>query len=182
MKKGMQNKRYRRTEEAIIEVLLREKEMPSTGELARKACISRSTLYRHHRAIPGIVPDYEKGVLNIYGRVVKKMLKQKKMNLKNVYLQTLIFIEKNWRVFEILFKYSGDRVVERMVMKLEDKVRKACYLPRSAGKMMKIYAKEVAGVVEEWGMKGFLEEDIGEVLKKIMYLTETIKMRLGNLR
>ena len=89
MKKGLQNKRYRKTEEAIIEVLLSTDEMLSTKELTKRARISRSTLYRHHKAIPGIIPDYEKEILWRFRRAVRKLLRQKDMKLKNVYLRTL---------------------------------------------------------------------------------------------
>ena len=178
---GLKDKRYRKTEEAIIEVLLRSKQMPSTGELTRRARISRSTLYRHHRAIPGIVPDYEKEIINKYGRTVRKMLKRKGADLKSIYLQMLIFVVNNRRVFGILFKYSGDRVVERMVLKLQDKIAEANYLPKKSEKMMRIYTKEVAGIVEGWYEKEFNEKEMNKVLEDIIYLTRTMKRRLRGL-
>jgi len=182
MKRGMQNKRYRKTEEAILEVLLGAKEMPSAGELTKKARISRTTLYRHHRAIPGIIPDYEKEILKRYRRTVRKILKQRDIKLRNVYLRTLFFVLRYKRVFEILFRYEGGRVVERMVMEIRGKIGGVCRLPKNSEKMMRIYAKEVTGVVEEWGEKGFLEGEIDRVLEDIMYLTETMRGRLGPVR
>ena len=177
----MRNKQYRRTEEAILEVLLNSREMPSTGELARRARVSRATLYRHHRAIPGIVPDYEREVLKRYRRMVRKLSKQRGMKLKNVYLQTLFFVLRNRRVFEILFRYEGGRVVERMVLEDRGKIARVCRLPGKSRKVVRIYAKEVAGVIEEWGRKGFKEEEAEKVLEEIMYLTGTMRERLGPL-
>ena len=176
---GLRDKRYRKTEEAIIEVLLKSRKMPSTEELIRRARISRSTLYRHHRAIPGIVPDYEKEILERYERVVRKMLKREKTNLRNIYLQMLIFVVNNQRVFEILFRYSGDRVVERMVLKLQGKVAEMDCLLGKTGQIMQIYTKEVAGVVEGWSKKEFSENEMKKVLENIIYLTRTAKGRLG---
>ena len=182
MKKGMQNKRYRQTEDAILEVLLGAKEMPSVGELTKRAKISRSTLYRHHRAMPGIIPDYEKEVLKNYKRTVKKSLKQKNVELKNVYLQMLIFILKRKRVFEILFRYEGGRVVERMVIEIKEQIVRVCHLPKNYDKMLRIYTKEVSGVVEEWAKDSFSEEKMGKTLSDIIYLTETMRARLGPVR
>ena len=178
MKRGLLNKRYRQTEEAILEVLLDSKEMPSVGELTKRARISRSTLYRHHRAIPGIVPDYEKEILIRYRKMIRKILKQKEISLKNVYLKTLFFVLRHKRVFEILFRYEGDRVVERMVLEVKDLIIKACHLPKNSEKMIKIYAKEIAGMVEMWGERGFNEDEMNKLLDDMMFLTREMRGRL----
>lgn len=179
---GLKDKRYRRTEEAIIEVLLKSREMPSTRELTRKARISRSTLYRHHRAMPAIIPDYEKEILRRYRRIIRKLSRQRSIELKRVYLRTLFFIMRYKRVFRILFQHEGGRVVEKMVMELQGKIMVACSLPKNSEMTIRIYAKEVTGVVEEWGEGKFAEEEITRVLGDIMYLTETMRQRLGVLR
>ena len=175
----MQNRRYRQTEDAILEVLLRSRTMPSTTELTKKAQISRSTLYRHHRAMPGIIPDYERDILVAFRRESKKFSGRKELNLENFYLKILIFILRYKRVFKILFKYSGDRVVETMVMVVEDQIVKGCHLTKSSKRVFKIYSKEVAGIIEDWGENGFAEDEISGILKKITYLTTTMKKRLG---
>ena len=127
------------------------------------------------------MPDYEKEIINKYGRTVRKMLKRKGADLKSIYLQMLIFVVNNRRVFGILFKYSGDRVVERMVLKLQDKIAEANYLPKKSEKMMRIYTKEVAGIVEGWYEKEFNEKEMNKVLEDIIYLTRTMKRRLRGL-
>ena len=136
--RGMQNRRYRKTEEAILEVLLKAKEMPSTGELTKRARISRSTLYRHHRAMPGIIPDYERDILAAFKREAKKFSGHKELNLESFYLKILIFILRYKRVFKILFRYSGDRVVETMVISAEEQIEKKCYLAKGSGRIFKI--------------------------------------------
>ena len=78
-----------------------------------------------------------------------------------------------------MFRYSGDRVVETMVISAEEQIEKKCYLAKGSGRIFKIYAKEVAGIVEDWGSNGFAEKEIDIVLKKITYLTATMKKRLS---
>lgn len=181
-RQGMQNRRYRKTEEAILEVLLRSRRMPNTTELTKRAHISRSTLYRHHRAMPGIIPDYERDTLIAFKRESKKILNQKEPSLENTYLKILIFVLRYKRVFKILFKYSGDRVVENMVSVAKTPIASACHLPKNSDRMFKIYAKEVAGIVEDWGEKGFPEDRINRILKDVIYLTSTMYSRLSPVR
>ena len=178
-RRGMQNRRYRKTEEAILEVLLKSRKMPSTNELTKRARISRSTLYRHHRAMPGIIPDYEREILIAFQRESKMILSTKKVNLESIYLKILIFILRRKRVFKILFKYSGDRVVENMVLATKDPITSTCHLPKNSDRMFKIYAKEVAGIVEYWGNSEFSEHEIDRTLKDIIYLTTTMRQRLS---
>lgn len=181
-KRGLMNRKYLKTEEAIIEVLLKSKEMPSTTELTRKAQISRATLYRHHRAIPGIVPDYEKEILIRYQKRINKLLKKKELDLKNLFLQSLIFVIRYKRIFRILFKYSGDRVVERMILYNKKIICQKCHLPNNSESTVKIFAKEVAGVIEVWSEKNFPEDELPKTLNNIIQLTREAKGRLGTLK
>ena len=173
------NKRYQKTEIAILEVLMKSKELPAAGVLVRKAQISRSTLYRHHKTVPGIVPDYEREMLRRYEGVVRKLIRRKNSQVRMICLRTLIFIMAERRTFKILLKYGGGAVIEKMILKLRCKLASACYLPANPEKMLRVYAKEVAGVIEEWGRQGFKESELEVVLSKIMYLTETMRQRLG---
>ena len=90
----------------------------------------------------------------------------------------LLLVWQNKQALEILLKYEGGLTVEKMVLKTKKEIKNFCHLPENSEKMIKIYAKEVAGIIEEWGKEGFLEERIEEVLKDIMYLTETMRQRL----
>lgn len=175
------DKRYQKTEEAILAVLMKSRELPAAGNLAKRARISRSTLYRHHRTVPGIVPDYEREVLIRYTNTIRRLIRRKNTQVRMIYLRTLIFVMANRRVFEILLKYSGGAVVEKMVLRLRGKLGRAYHLPKNSDKMLRVYAKEVAGMVEEWGKDGFKESELESVLGKIMYLTETMRQRLGPL-
>lgn len=180
--RGMQNKRYYKTEEAILEVLLKSKTMPSTAELTKKARISRSTLYRHHRAMPGIIPDYERDILIIFRREFKNTLKSSSLNLESIYFKMLIFVLRHKRVFRILFRYSGDRVAENMVLEVKTQIVQICRLSKGTDRMFKIYAKEVAGIIEDWGENGFSEDNTSRILRDIIHLTTTMRQRLGIIR
>lgn len=180
-KMGMQNKRYRRTEEAILEVLFKAKGLPSTSKLVKGARISRSTLYRHHKTVPGIIPDYERSVLISYTRVIHKFTHAKNIPLKAIYLRTLIFIMAHRWTFEIILKYDSGIVFEKMVLRLKSKVIAACHLPRNSDRAIYIYAKEVAGILEEWGKTKFSEANLNQVLRDIIYLTKTIRLRLSQI-
>ena len=175
----MKNKRYQKTEAAILEVLMKSKELPTTRVLIENARISRSTLYRHHKTVPGIVPDYEKEVLEQYEGVVRKLVRRKNTQVRTICLRTLIFIMTNRRIFMILLKYDGGIVIEKMILKLKSKLKTSCCLPKNSEKMLRVYAKEVAGVIEEWGRQRFIEDELETVLSKIMYLTESMRQRLG---
>ncbi|MBQ3296945.1 hypothetical protein IJH01_02355 [Candidatus Saccharibacteria bacterium] len=181
--RGMRDKRYRKTEEAILEVLLKAKKMPSTTELTKRARISRSTLYRHHRAIPGIIPDYEHDITIVFKQEVSSTLKRRRdATIESIYLKILFFVLRYKRVFKILFKYSGDRVVENMVLAVKDLIAINCHLPKNSDRLFKIYAKEVAGIVEDWNDNDFSEHEINRILKDIVYLTTTMKQRLAPIR
>lgn len=173
------NRRYQNTEEAILDALMKTRELPNTGTLARRAHISRTTLYRHHKTVPGIIPDYEKEVLLRYEGVVRKLIRRKNTQVRTICLRTLFFIMAERRAFRILFKYGGGAVVERMILKLKNKLKYYCRLPTNPDRMFKLYTKEVVGVIEEWGTHDFREDEIEKVLGKLLYLTETMRQRLG---
>ena len=177
----MQNKRYRRTEEAILEVLFKSKGLPSAGKLVKGARISRSTLYRHHKTVPGIIPDYERNILVRYAYAIRKLTRTGNTPLKTIYLRTLIFIMAHRRTFEIILKYDSGIVFEKMVFRLKSKIVVVCHLPKNSDRAIRIYAKEVAGILEEWSKTKFSETSLNQVLKDIMYLTETIRPRLSQI-
>ena len=179
-KTGMKtkNKRYQKTEEAILEALMKSKELPSAGTLVKRARISRSTLYRHHKTVPGILPDYEKEVLDRYSGLIRKLLKRKNTQVRTICLRSLIFMMTERRYFGILLKYDGGVIIEKMVFKTKNKLRRTCCLPTNPDKMLRVYAKEVSGVIEEWCDQGFSENELEVVLDKILYLTDTMKQRL----
>ena len=162
-----------------MEVLAKSKELPTAGLLVRKARISRATLYRHHKTVTRIIPDYKKEVLAKYGGMLRGLSHQKNTQVRKICLRTLIFVMANRRIFKILLRYDGGAVIEKMVLKSKSKLQSTYHLPKNPDKMLKVYTKEVAGIIEEWGRRGFCEDGMDITLVKIMYLTDTMRQRLG---
>ena len=61
--KRLKDKRFKKTEEAILRVFFETKECISVKSLAIKIGVARSTIYCHHKSIREILPDYEKYIL-----------------------------------------------------------------------------------------------------------------------
>lgn len=118
-------------------------------------------------------------MLIAFRREFRKGLKRKEATLGSMYMNILLFVVKNRRVFKILFKYGGDRVAENMILEAKEQIAQLQHLPKNSDGMFRIYAKEVAGVIEAWGEKDFSENEIERVRKDIIYLTTTMRQRLG---
>lgn len=177
--KRLQNRRFKKTEEAILKVFFEEDIYIGTKEMAAKAGVARSTFYHHHRAVKEIVPDYKRYILRRYTRVTNGLLRQKGVKMRTVYAKTLIFITQNRRVFEILLRSGEASVMKEMLFKIEVRLVKQMRLSRGARKIFMIYVGEVVELINGWCERGFSEKEIGELLDDIMYLTDTAKERLG---
>ncbi len=188
------NQGWSKTEKAIIKALMGEEVvqettggkrrgvLPRVGELVRRAQISRSSFYRHHRTTPEIIVDYNQVIMRVYRRDIKRRVAVRQgTGMRGLYLGMMLFVLKNKLVFGILFKYEGAKVVEQMILLSKARIEQVCQLPRHSEKVMKIYAKEVAGVFEMWGRLEFAEKEAERVFHEIMYLTNTIGVRLGEL-
>lgn len=179
MEKGMRNKRYRRTEGKILGVFFVENKKGTTiGKMAKKAGISRATMYTHHRAIREVIPDYRRYILEEYSRLVRKKMRKKNLPLKAVYFETLFFILRNRKIFEMLIEFGDVEALARILEKIRPKIIASARIPKSAKKVFRVYMSEVIEIIIEWRESGFSEEKIEEVLSNIMYLTETAKKRL----
>ena len=82
--KRMNDRRFRRVEEAILKVVINEDYYIGVGEMAKKIGVARSTVYNHHRAVREIIPDYEKYLLSRYNRIINKILKMVLLVLINI--------------------------------------------------------------------------------------------------
>ena len=89
----------------------------------------------------------------------------------------LIFVLKNRDIFKLIVNKSDGRLIEKMVQKIEIKIMDTCKLPKNCDKMLKIYEKEIAGIIEDWIKGNFIEDEL-VVLNNIMYLTSTMRNRL----
>lgn len=175
----MKDKRYRRTEEAILAVFFDEYKKGSTmRRLARKIKVGRSTMYTHHHAIREILPDYEKYILHEYRLFIRKKLRMEKVEMKSLYFDMLIFILRNQKFFELFLKFEDRKIVMRMLGVLENKMVDKMRLPSNFEKALAVYKAEVAELIFEWGRRGFSENELEKVLAEIMYLIRTMRDRL----
>lgn len=179
MKRGNNNRRFKTTEAAIIDAFFVGEDLPKFGVLAKRAGISRSTLFRHHKTVYGVILDHERIIYKRYSRVIGKILKNKEIKIREIFLRILIFISINGQEIKLILKYRNGKIFEKMVWRLKKKIDRVCCLPKKSEQIFEIYVKEVSGILEEWAKKDFTKDEIDIILKKIMYLTDTIKMRLA---
>lgn len=175
--KKLKDKRFRKTEKAIIEVFFSNKKVLSARVVVKRAKISRSTLYRHHESVYGIVPDYESYILEKYSKLMRILVRREKVRAKTLYYQMLVFILKNGDIFRMIIKRGNGQLLGRMVQRIKPKLTKLYRLPKNCEKILAIYEKEIVGVLENWIRNDF-EEDETMILSDIMYLTETMRARL----
>lgn len=176
--KRLSDRRFKKTEEAILQVFFRGDSYVSMDEMAKKAGVSRSTIYRHHDAVKYIIPDYERYILNKYRRNVNRVLRDKKTRAKDLYTALLLFMMKNKRVFRILIRGGSQGILVRMIRVIRLKIGRELRLPLRPETALVVYMNEVAVLIEGWAGKGFLAEEMDEIIREVMYLTETAKVRL----
>lgn len=179
--KRMTNKRFRKTEEAILKVFFEGNYYMCAKEVAEKAGVSRATVYNHHRVIKEILQDYEKYILRKYRRMIRKVTKDKGTRLARIYLRFLLFMVKEKKIFRMLIKNGRRAALEKMMFEIKIKIVNYAGLPKNSEKIFRIYVNEVTGLMVEWGQSGFMEVEIENLLRDIMYLTDTLRNRLGQL-
>ena len=179
MAKKMKNRRYRKTEEAILSVFFDESKKGSTLQrMAKRAGVGRSTMYIHHHAVREVLPDYERYILTEYRIFIQKRLQIKNISLKGLYFDMLTFILRRKKIFVMFLRFEDRKMLTRMLGVLEEKTRIFMRLPKETEKVLKIYKSEIIQLVFEWGKRGFSNKEIEKVLADIMYLTETARDRL----
>lgn len=166
----MRDHRYKKTEEKILAVFF-DNPNCTMWQLAKKVGVARSTIYTHHHSIREIVVDCKRDVLMEYEKIMGKRLRMRNVELKIIYLETLIFIVKNRQIFGIFVKFGDREVVMKMILKLEPKIK----MPE---KILRICVAEITEIIFEWGERGFSEQEIEKVLGDVMYLTLSVRNRL----
>ncbi|MBR2641218.1 TetR/AcrR family transcriptional regulator [Candidatus Saccharibacteria bacterium] len=175
--KKLANKRFRKTEEAIIMAFFVTKDKVNINRIIKTAGISRSTLYRHHKSLDSIVPNYERYIIKKYNHVVKCIIKCKNNNLKSIYQRILIFLSCNKIIINFLYTHGDDKIIEKMIMLLKPYIASHYYL--SQEKIFNIYAKEVTGLMEEWIKNGYSFNTINNTVDNIVYITKSAYTRLS---
>lgn len=177
--KRLNNRRFKKTEEAILRVYLSNERCVSIGGMAKRAGISRSTLYHHHRTINSITIDYKKYILKKYGGLLKREMRVK-VGVKALLLQMILFVLHNKSAFGVLFKRGREDVIVEMLGKKKEIIVRYAGI-RKNDRVFMIYCSEVTELFREWSLDGFSEIKIEELFKNVMYLTDTIKQRLSKI-
>ena len=180
--KRLRNKKFRKTEDAILEVMLKEKDYMGLGAMAKEVGVARSTVYYHHRTVRAIVPDYKAYILMKYRRMIRKVLRNRRVRMRMVYLNMLTFMVINRRAFMIFDRVGDKSVMVVMIDELRRKVETMARLPRNSRKAFVVFRGEVLAILEKWSENAYDEAEIGEVLSDLSYLTETARTRLKGVR
>ena len=176
--KRLRNRRFRKTEEAILRVFFEEDVYIGVEEMAKRVGVARTTIYNHHKAVREIVMDYKKYILRKYDRALKKQMTKKKLKTNEIYMQMLLFIIRNKTIFRIILRDGGQKIFAEMVMKNRAALMRRMGLPINYEKVFLIYVGEVVALLEKWAKEGFEEAGIEIVVKDLIYLTETARSRL----
>lgn len=176
--KKMANKKFRKTENAIFIAYYKFRDYPSAKTLARRAKISRATLYRHHSSPQSLSKDYEKYLLDAYAKKIKKLLKRNPP-LKTLFLRTLVFIHNHRLILKALFKEDHKEIIKKMLDKLKDRILKEWNYAGNTDKLYKVYQNEILGIIEAWGKNDFSVKETTSVLSDILYLTKTTPKHLS---
>lgn len=179
--KRLGNRRFRRTEDAIIKAFFECGQYAAAEKIARRAGVARSTIYYHHQAVSEILPNYKKYIIKSYTRMIGKLLKQKQAKMKQVFLSLLTFIMRNRSIFMIFAKAHDTEVMRTMVERLRSKVESFARLPKNSEQTFQIYKGEIVALLEKWGEQGYREKEMPTMLGNMMYLTETARARLSPL-
>ena len=155
------------------------KDKLSLKRILYTAKISRSTLYRHHKNLAEIAPDYEKYIIKKCKNYMKPLMKDDDSQLKVLYQRILVFMVTNRLIIRFLLKYSNQNILEKIVRALKPKILASGKV--ADGEMFKIYSKEVAGIIEGWCKLGFKKDALVPTTNKIMYLTDQAYPRLSPL-
>ena len=177
--KKLKNKRFCKTEEAIVKAILSAKDKLNLAQLIHLAHASRSTVYRHHGSINEIVPNYEKYLLRKCKTTLNHLIRIKNIRLEYLYERLMIFLLNNQQIIRLILKYGDSSFIEKLVIILKPKIIKTSKI--SNDEALILYNKEIAGLIELWVHAGFDESNIVPTVEKIMYLTNHAQTRLNPL-
>ena len=176
--KRLHNRRFYKTEEAILKAYFGGGGYINAGQMAMQAGVARSTFYHHHQAVGKIMADYRNYVLGKFGRMVRKLFDKKDLSIKMLYMRTLLFIVHNKKIYKILMMGSDRGVLGRMIFRLKPWLVNKMGLPKNSDKIFLVYTGEVVALLDAWCHDGVPETEMEKLLGEIVYLTETARVRL----
>ena len=174
----LRDKRFRENEEKMLRLFFEDGRKLTINKIARRLGVSRSTIYRHHPSVMAIVEDYVSMMKSKCNITIKG---KKEKDIKKFFRELLFFIVRNKRIFLLFLKAENKEALLTILYKNKRFLLLCVNFRFEADKAFSIYCKEVIEIIRMWGEKGFKKEEINIVLKDILYLTKTIKIRLGPL-
>ncbi len=171
--KKMSDARFRRTEEAILDVIYENGLNLSTNQIVKKAGLSKSTFYLHHKTVHAIISDSKQFILRKY---IRRIHGQKQ--IKRLYTTTLFFILGHKQLFIFLTEHGDRELIIAMLHQLDHHVETATRLPKNSGKILRIHSGSVCELIIDWCKNGMPESDINRLLSEAMFLTTTMRTRL----
>lgn len=177
-KKRLQNRRFQKTEEQILQVYFGARYDIGVKKLAREVGVARSTVYLHHKSLNRISADYRHYILYMYGGMVKK-LEKRELEIDALIDRTLLFILQNKKCFRIVLKAYGDEVFKAVMIRLEGTLEKKMGLPKNGDRIYIIYACEVSGLIGIWARNGFRKDEMAKLYRDILLLTRAARVRLA---
>lgn len=177
--KKNQNKdqRFWKNERAIQRAFFRAKRILSAKILARRARVSRATLYRHHKNVYQIMPDVERALIGLFEQQIGEARFKRGIRVQGLFYRMLLFIRKNRVESREVVRRGDERVLEQMVDELMPKIVRSYHIPMKDEEIVRIYQKEIVAVVETWILDDFRESE-ASVLRDMMYLTRTARQHL----
>ena len=176
--KRLNNRRFYRTEEAILKAFFGGSDCISVGRVAQKAGVARSTFYHHHQAVDKIITDYRNYILVKYRRAIKGISDSKAVSTRILYTKTIFFIIQHKKIFKILLMGEDNKVFENMLVRLQPVLVDLMRLPKNSKKIFMVYTSEVAVLLNDWCKNGAREDEIQHLLDELLYLTDTARLRL----
>ncbi len=173
------DRRFRSSEEAIFDMFSRVDTRINLKIVKKRAGISSSTFYRHHKSINSLLYDYEKMIMNCFRRFMR--VGYKGADLRQIVRRMLIFIILNKKMIKAVAKKDNYLIIYCMVRTLKRKIEVDGYLIDKDNKIFDIYVCEVCGVIKGWQEDGYTEQALMKIEDDIAYLTLTINERLGKL-
>lgn len=176
-KSQKKNKHYWKTEDSILKAFFQTRSKQTVKKLTKRAKISRSTFYRHHENQYAIMPDLERKTVAEFGREMGKFTRAHGVQTRMLVYRLLNFVRKNGREFGMIVRRGDERTLEAMIDDLLPQIARANHIPTECEALVRVYQKEITGVIETWVMNNFHPGEL-KVLKDIMYLTRTARQRL----
>lgn len=175
--KRMSDARFRRTEEVILNVIYKNGLNLNIKQITKKAGLSKSTFYLHHRAARTIIPDIKRFVLKKYTDRICNQQTQ----IKRLYYTTLFFILNHKPLFVFLTEHGDRELIIAMLRRLDNQVESLAHLPKNSDKILCVHSGSVCELLVRWCKNGMPEDEISQLVSETAFLTSNMRVNLAPL-